>query len=102
MSVTGHDADHRVLVLGNPKLQGRVASVTNIVGAIQCVMPGERTSPHRHTPAAVRVVLEGAGGEGIILSVGGGTSPGMPRENIVAMLQALEEFNSSRVAASRA
>jgi gentisate 1,2-dioxygenase len=26
------------------------------------VNPGERTSPHRHTPAAVRVVLEGAGG----------------------------------------
>ena len=60
-SVTGHDADHRVLVLGNPNLKGRVASVTNIVGAIQCVNPGERTSPHRHTPAAVRVVLEGAG-----------------------------------------
>ena len=32
-------------------------------------------------------VLEGSGGEGIILSVGGGTSPGMPRENIVAMLE---------------
>ena len=41
-------------------------------------------------------VLEGAGGEGIILSVGGGTSPGMPRENILAMLEALEEFNASR------
>jgi len=42
-------------------------------------------------------VLEGAQGEGIILSVGGGTSPGMPRENIIAMSQALEEFNSARV-----
>ena len=39
-------------------------------------------------------VLEGAGGEGIILSVGGGVSPGMPRENILAMLEALEEFNA--------
>ena len=27
-------------------------------------------------------------------SVGGGTSPGMPRQNIRAMLQALEEFNA--------
>ena len=43
-------------------------------------------------------MLEGAGGEGIILSVGGGTSPGMPRENILAMLEALEEFNASRIA----
>jgi uroporphyrinogen decarboxylase len=43
-------------------------------------------------------VLEGSGGEGIILSVGGGTSPGMPRENILAMLGALEEFNAKRAA----
>ena len=60
--VTGPDADHRVLVLTNPHLDGRFASVTNIVGAIQCVLPGERTNAHRHTPAAVRIVLEGQGG----------------------------------------
>ena len=41
-------------------------------------------------------VLEGSGGEGIILSVGGGVSPGMPRENVVAMLDALKEFNDRR------
>jgi uroporphyrinogen decarboxylase len=44
-------------------------------------------------------VLEKSGGEGIILSVGGGTSPGMPKQNILAMLEALEEFNSKRVTA---
>jgi uroporphyrinogen decarboxylase len=43
-------------------------------------------------------VLEGSGGEGIILSVGGGTSPGMPRENILAMLVALVEYNAKRAA----
>ena len=56
----------------------------------------------RGTPAEVREatldVLEGAEGEGIILSVGGGTSPGMPRQNVVAMLEALQEFNASRLA----
>jgi hypothetical protein len=36
----------------------------------------------------------------MILSVGGGTSPGMPRENIVAMLEALEEFNARSSARS--
>ena len=41
---------------------------------------------------------QGSGGEGIILSVGGGTSPGMPRENILAMLEALQEFNEKRAA----
>lgn len=39
-------------------------------------------------------VLEKSEGEGIILSVGGGTSPGMPRENILAMQKALNDFNS--------
>ena len=55
----------------------------------------------RGTPDEVKAatldVLEGARGEGIILSVGGGVSPGMPRENVLAMLEALEEFNSARV-----
>jgi uroporphyrinogen decarboxylase len=54
----------------------------------------------RGTPAEVKAatldVLEGSGGEGIVLSVGGGTSPGMPRQNILAMLEALEEFNAGR------
>ena len=41
-------------------------------------------------------VLEGSEGEGIILSVGGGTSPGMPGRNIRAMIEALAEFNGKR------
>jgi uroporphyrinogen decarboxylase len=45
-------------------------------------------------------VLEGSGGEGIILSVGGGVSPGMPRENVLAMLEALAEFNGKRAGAA--
>jgi uroporphyrinogen decarboxylase len=57
----------------------------------------------RGTPEEVREatldVLEKSGGEGIILSVGGGVSPGMPKQNIEAMLKALEEFNLSRVPA---
>ena len=60
--VHGHDADHRVLVLKHPRLAPRVATTNNILAAVQCVLPGEKTSPHRHTPAAVRLVLEGAGG----------------------------------------
>ena len=41
-------------------------------------------------------VLEESKGEGIILSVGGGTSPGMPRQNIRAMQKALADFNANR------
>ncbi|MBI5691135.1 MAG: uroporphyrinogen decarboxylase family protein [Verrucomicrobia bacterium] len=54
----------------------------------------------RGTPAQVRQatleVLEKARGASHILSVGGGVSPGMPRANIVAMQEALAEFNGRR------
>jgi len=43
-------------------------------------------------------VLEGSGGEGIILSVVAGSIKKKPRENILAMLEALEEFNAKRSA----
>jgi len=46
--------------------------------------------------AATMDVLNKSEGEGIILSVGGGTSPGMPRENINAMLSALNDYNAAR------
>ena len=36
----------------------------------------------------------------LILSVGGGTSPGMPRQNIVAMQAALAEFNQAHFGVS--
>jgi uroporphyrinogen decarboxylase len=39
--------------------------------------------------------LEKGGDRGMILSVGGGTSPGMPRANILAMQAALAEFNKA-------
>ena len=60
--VQGSHADHRVLILKNPKFDGKMATTTNILAAFQCVNPGEETSPHRHTPAATRVIIEGSGG----------------------------------------
>lgn len=59
--VKGKEAEHRVLILNNPHLDGPPATTSNIVAAYQCALPGEITSPHRHTPAATRVILEGSG-----------------------------------------
>ena len=54
----------------------------------------------RGTPEAVKAatldVLEKSGGRGVILSVGGGVSPGMPGANIRAMVAGLEEYLSRR------
>ncbi len=79
--------------------QQDIADVKSRVGDRMCLMGnvnplevGVRGTPEE-VRAATLEVLEKSGGEGIILSVGGGTSPGMPRENILAMIEAVEEFN---------
>src|ERR1700691_1541536 len=86
--------------------QRHITEVKRRVGDRMCLMGNVNPLEVavRGTPEEVKdetlEVLEGSGGEGIILSVGGGTSPGMPRENILAMLEALEEFNSKRAASA--
>jgi gentisate 1,2-dioxygenase len=54
-------AERRVLMLLNPGLDGRVATTTTLYAGIQIVMPGEFARAHRHTPAALRFVIEGSG-----------------------------------------
>src|SRR3970282_1156701 len=86
--------------------QTDIAEVRARVGKRMCLMGNVNPLEIgvRGTPGEVRdvtlEVLEKSGGEGIILSVGGGTSPGMPRENIVAMLEALDQFNGRHTARS--
>ncbi len=60
-AVNGADADHRVLLLMHPAFAGAIATTTNLLVGLQCVLPGERTVPHRHTAAAVRYVMESEG-----------------------------------------
>ena len=56
-------AERRVLVLCNPGhgLDKLVATPTIYVG-LQLILPGEVAPNHRHTPTAVRFVIEGRGG----------------------------------------
>jgi uroporphyrinogen-III decarboxylase len=82
--------------------QTDIGEVKNRVGNKMCLMGnvnpleiGVRGTPEEVYDATIEV-LEKSGGEGIILSVGGGTSPGMPAENIVSMQKALADFNSKR------
>ncbi|MEN6601020.1 MAG: uroporphyrinogen decarboxylase family protein [Bryobacteraceae bacterium] len=44
---------------------------------------------------AAREVLHNSGGKGLILSVGGGVSPGMPVANIQALVDAAREFDET-------
>src|SRR5690349_4500534 len=57
-------AERRVLRLSNPSLSG-VASNT-LVANIQIVMPGEIARAHRHSAAALRLIIEGSGGYTVV------------------------------------
>ena len=57
-------AERRVLRLSNPNLAG-VASNT-LVANIQIVMPGEIARAHRHSGAALRLIIEGRGGYTVV------------------------------------
>jgi uroporphyrinogen-III decarboxylase len=92
------DAGFHVLNWGK---QTDYADVKARVGGRMCLMGnvnpleiGVRGTPEE-VRAATLDVLQKGGDRGMILSVGGGTSPGMPRANILAMQAALAEFNQA-------
>jgi gentisate 1,2-dioxygenase len=62
--VVTQQAERRVLRLTNPELAG-VASNT-LVANIQIVMPGEIARAHRHSAAALRLIIEGEGGYTVV------------------------------------
>jgi gentisate 1,2-dioxygenase len=55
-------AERRVLVLENPGLKGRYAVTSTLYAGLQIILPGEAAPSHHHTPAALRLVVEGHGG----------------------------------------
>src|SRR6266478_6158415 len=57
-------AERRVLRLTNPKLAGSASNT--MVANIQIVMPGEIARAHRHSGAALRLIIEGQGGYTVV------------------------------------
>ena len=82
------------------EVKERVGDRLCLMGNVNPLEIGVRGTPEQVREATLEV-LHQSGGEGFILAVGGGVSPGMPREKIQSMLLALEEFNTSRVTACR-
>ncbi|WP_226966554.1 cupin domain-containing protein [Streptomyces phaeolivaceus] len=53
--------DRRVLAMSNPGLDGAPFISSTLWAAVQYLQPHESAPPHRHTPAALRFVLDGEG-----------------------------------------
>jgi gentisate 1,2-dioxygenase len=66
--LTAEEAERRVLVLENPSLVGQSKATATLYAGVQLIMPGETAPAHRHTPSALRFMIEGQGG---FTSVGG-------------------------------
>lgn len=54
-------ADRRNLTMTNPVEGNPYATVRSMVAAYQSIKPGECADSHRHTPNALRIILEGRG-----------------------------------------
>ena len=56
-------AERRVLVLCNPGLGiDNLQATPSIYVGLQLILPGEDAPNHRHSPSAIRLIVEGAGG----------------------------------------
>ncbi len=60
--ITAQEAERRVLILENPALKGQSQITGTLYAGLQLVLPGEVAPSHRHTPGALRFVLESEGG----------------------------------------
>jgi gentisate 1,2-dioxygenase len=78
--ITEREAERRVLVLENPNLRGTTFITNSLYAGLQIIMPGEIAPPHRHTPNALRFIMEGEGG---YTSVGGERTMMRPGDFIV-------------------
>lgn len=72
------EADRRVLAFRNPGTQDyELARATDMLwAAIQLVLPGELAPPHRHTPSALRFIIEGSGAYTVVNGIRACMEPG--------------------------
>jgi len=59
--ISPEEAERRVLLFLNPGLLPTVGTTRTLLAALQLLLPGEIARAHRHSPAALRFIVEGEG-----------------------------------------
>ena len=59
--VSTAEAERRVLMFLNPNNPARIGATATLYAAAQLILPGESARAHRHSPAALRFIIEGSG-----------------------------------------
>jgi gentisate 1,2-dioxygenase len=68
--------ERRAMQLFNPGLGGQWATTTTLIAAVQVLLPGEVARSHRHSPSAIRFIMQGNGaytaveGENVVMREG--------------------------------
>ncbi len=78
--ISTRDAERRVLVLENPALRGSYQITQSLFSGLQIILPGEIAPSHRHTPNALRFIIEG---EGAYTAVDGERTPMLPGDFVL-------------------
>lgn len=74
--ISTEEASRRALMLLNPGNPARIGSTATLYSALQMILPGESALAHRHSPSALRFLIEGVGaytsvdGERVFMSPG--------------------------------
>ncbi|GLY85654.1 cupin domain-containing protein [Actinoallomurus iriomotensis] len=84
--------ERRVLSLRNPGLGGRPYAAGTLWGAVQCLGGRETAPAHRHTPGAIRFVLEG---EGVFTTVNGDACDMRPGDLVLTPAWAWHDHSST-------
>ena len=59
--ISVREVERRVLMLENPALPGTTFATTTMFAGLQIILPGEIAPTHRHTPNALRFIVQGEG-----------------------------------------
>ena len=94
LAATGFDVLNWSHNLDISEVRSRTKGKICLMGNVPPLEIGTRGSPEDVKSSALDI-LRKTQGSGVILSVGGGVSPGMPRANIMALVQAAREFQSA-------
>jgi len=78
--ITTQAAERRVLVLENPALRDSYQITSSLFAGLQIILPGEIAPSHRHSPNALRFIVEG---EGAYTAVDGERTPMLPGDFVV-------------------
>lgn len=60
------EAERRNFILRNPVEGNDFGTTRTLIGAYQSILPGERARAHRHSPHALRVILESRGSYSVV------------------------------------